>query len=85
MTSIVVSNVEEVNETGPNGARIVARFGLAFGGELYVNGCALLHRRDHGWSIWGPSRSVQFTRRARKEIKLTVLRTLGWEIPPQME
>lgn len=85
MTDIAVTKVEAVSEIAANGTRIVARFNLCFGGALFVDGCALLHRRDRGWTLWGPTRSVQFNKRVRKEIKLAVLHAMGREIPPQME
>ncbi|HEY9147521.1 MAG TPA: hypothetical protein VIQ22_00815 [Gammaproteobacteria bacterium] len=85
MSVIEVTKVEEANDIGPHGEKIVARFNVAFGEGVYIDCCALVRRPRHGWSIWGPSRSVQFTRRTRKEIKLAVLRAMGREIPPQME
>lgn len=84
MSAILVSEVRAVDErTGP-GRRIVARFNLSFGQAIFVNGCCLLHREDKGWTVWGPSLNVQFTRRARQHIKLAVLGELGLEAPRQM-
>ena len=85
MIAFIVTDALEVAEIAADGKRIVARFNLSIEGACYLTGCALLHRREKGWTIWGPSKSVKFTSRLRRQIKCDVLRQLGREIPPKME
>ncbi|MHA3915687.1 hypothetical protein [Halovulum sp. GXIMD14793] len=51
-----------------NAGRIVARFDVVFP-DLVLTSCAYLHRKDKGWTVWGPGHQVKFSRRLRREIK----------------
>ncbi|MCU0909873.1 MAG: hypothetical protein MUE98_00575 [Rhodobacteraceae bacterium] len=67
----------------PSGQHVEWVFTVKVAG-LIVQGCMLLHRPDKGWTIWGPTPRVLFTRRVRRELKAAVLAAAGAEVPRQM-
>ena len=84
MIDLVVSQAEPADEIAKGNYRIVARFNLAISGVAFINGCVLVHRSEKGWTIWGPGRDVKFTSKARRHIKLALMKKLQIPVPAQM-